>query len=139
MTTTTPQESACEYDDIQAPGTEKRKRTRIPNLDYLEISFSVPPHDRQTGQLEDISLGGFAMSVEEPLELSAGREILAHFEEGPVGARVAYVEAMPTGAYRVGLEWLEPRSHAVTTILSHCVDKILAYVNAEPQLESTPS
>ena len=116
------------YDYVSTVELEKRKRTRIPDLTSSEVFFSTPTHGEQTGTLEDVSLGGFAVRIAEALGFFAHQELIVSFKEGLIRARVKYVATDVDEGYRIGLEWVQPRSPAVISILERCLTELYAQV-----------
>jgi hypothetical protein len=124
----TSKNQAAEYDYVPTTEPENRKRTRIPDLTSSEVYFSTPMRGEQTGRLEDISLGGFAVRLDEASGFVTGHELVVCFQEGLVRVQVKYVVAHADVGYRVGLEWAQPRSPAVIDILTRCMNEIYAHI-----------
>jgi hypothetical protein len=126
MTTSDNQTAA--NDCPRAAEQDSRSRTRIPDMKSSAVSFSTPTLGVQTAQLEDVSLGGFALRIADASSLTAGQELAVTFDEGPVRARVKYVANDADQGCRVGLEWVQPQSPVVLDILTRCMNELYTYI-----------
>lgn len=101
---------------------DRRKWSRIPDAENSAVRFSTSTLGEQRGQLTEVALGGFALRVTDASGLLPGQEVTVYFEEGVIRAIIKYVLADGETNYRVGMEWIQPRSPTVISLLRRCFE-----------------
>lgn len=102
---------------------DRRESSRIPDMDGTRVHFFMPELGDRVGQLEEVSLGGFAMRVSESSRPAPGQEMTAYFRDDKIRAIVKYVSAAADDGYRVGAEWIHPKSSTVISLLRGCLER----------------
>jgi hypothetical protein len=101
-----PTPSSFEAESEQVSTEDRRKAVRFPCRPGAEVRFLVKPSFRsRRGFLKDVSTGGVALNVSQPIE--EGAVLLIEMPAGPRGqtvlrvARVVGVRRSPVGYYLV--------------------------------------
>ena len=101
---------------------DRRKWSRIPDEAGSQVRFSTKTQNDRQAQLVEAAVGGFAIKVDDPLDLQPGQEAMVRFNEGTIRAVVRYIRPENDSTYRVGLEWVHPKSVTVISVLRRCLE-----------------
>jgi hypothetical protein len=110
--------------DAPTPDTltefDRRKWPRLLDPAHTKVWFSTPAHGAQTGTIVDVSLGGYAMDVDDTAGLQIGQKLVVVAREWLIPANVLRIFKNEKGSFRVSLEWVRPESNAANDIVDGC-------------------
>ena len=85
----TRENETAENDHTPTPEpVERRRWPRFPDPNHSAIWYSTPTRGAQSGQVTEISAGGFAMSAVDVEELEVGQRVVVGYENWMIPAIV---------------------------------------------------
>jgi hypothetical protein len=115
---TAPEQRIPRSDNTETSAWEDRRRwPRIPDPKHSRVWFSTTVRGAQYGHLEEISLGGLSIRVQDASPLQPDRRVVIGLGEWMIPATVRHVSGNPTTSYRIGMEWVRAESVAVSSLV----------------------